>query len=148
MKYEKVCECWEVLDKANLNTRATLKNASQESISYLLQEAGCRFPIQKAKYLSEFGRNDIDLRVATRTQLVREIKGVGMKLASMFLNRTRGAEYAIIDIHVKRWLQEQGIWSDNGPYQLNETAFWLKAHGMGLTPTELDNKIWEERRLR
>ena len=56
----------------------------------------------------EFSNNTINLRTATRDELVKNVKGIGYKLASMFLRNTRGEEYAVMDVHTKRYLKELG----------------------------------------
>ena len=74
-----------------------------------------------------------------------KIKGVGMKLASMFLVRTRDAEHAIIDIHIKRWLQERDLWHNK--YEEAEKNFAAEAVKMGMSVKQLDLIVWEERRI-
>lgn len=106
--YERVCVTWEALRDNNMVTRNGIRDSTLEEIVKVLKSVSFRFPNQTGGFIKEFGDNPIDLRTANRQELVKNIKGIGMKLASMFLHRTRGETYAIIDIHIKRWLEEQG----------------------------------------
>jgi N-glycosylase/DNA lyase len=143
--YEKVCKIFDTLNKADMTTRLGLWNHTSTEIVSTLKTAGHRFPNQTTKFLKGFSESDIDLRTATRDELVRTLSGIGYKLASMFLRNTRGEEYAVLDIHVKRWLKEKGI--PFKKYKDQERAFLSFARAMGKTPYELDMEIWQERRI-
>jgi N-glycosylase/DNA lyase len=144
--YEKVCKAFDTLSKANMTTRLGLLNHSYAEITAALKISGHRFPNQTAKFLKGFGESNIDLRIATRDELIQNLSGIGYKLASMFLRNTRGEEYAVLDVHVKRWLEERGF-DPKAQYKDLEKVFCYLAKGMGKTPYELDMEIWQERRI-
>lgn len=143
MDYDKVCSCYEALEEFGAVTKNDIRDLPGEVIKDILQDAGHRFYNQKARYIKAFAESDIDLANAERKELTK-IKGVGMKLASMFLVRTRGMELAIIDVHIKRWLEERDLWHKN--YEQAEKNFVAEAVKLGMSVKELDIKIWEERR--
>jgi thermostable 8-oxoguanine DNA glycosylase len=149
--YAKVCAAYDALceyDVVALDSRATLKAASEQEIAEILKSQGYRFPQQAAKFLHAFGSNPIDLRNATREQLIDSILGVGPKLASLFIRNTRkGASVSVLDVHVKRWLAERG-YDPKLPYAELEKAFLNEAKKLGRDPGELDLEIWEERRIK
>jgi thermostable 8-oxoguanine DNA glycosylase len=150
MPYEKVCKAFNHLDQCGLTTRNGLKRISypykdEAHIANKLREVGYRFPNQTAKFLMLFVSNPIDLRNASRDEIAENVKGIEYKLASMFLRNTRGEEYAVLDVHVKRWLKEKGILFKK--YKDQERAFLSLARAMGKTPYELDMEIWQERRI-
>jgi N-glycosylase/DNA lyase len=144
--YEKVCKAFDTLNKANMTTRLGLSNRSYAEIATALKIAGHRFPNQTAKFLKGFADSNINLKIATRDELVQNLSGIGYKLASMFLRNTRGEEYAVLDVHVKRWLEERGF-DPKAHYKDLEKIFCYLAKGMGKTPYELDMEIWQERRI-
>lgn len=76
--------------------------------------------------------------------MVDRCHGIGMKLASMFLRNTRGDDYAVIDVHIRRYLEERGI---TGNYLHLENEFRKIAESQGKSVTELDLEIWNERRV-
>ena len=125
MSYEKVCAAFDYLDNVGLTIRESMKKFSFDKIEAHLKKAGMRFPRQTAGFLISFGWNTIDLRNSSREQLVEGIDGIGYKLASMFLRNTRGTNFAIIDVHIKRWLKENGILGKN--YKKSEDNFIRKA---------------------
>ena len=144
MTYDKVCECYNALNAKSMDQRSNIQGHTQDEIVSVLRSAGCRFPNQKAKYIKLFGDNDIDLNTCTRNELQGKVKGVGMKLASMFLNRTRGMQYAILDVHTNNFLKERDLYT--GKYEVDEKSFEGIAHSMCMTTSELDNMVWEARR--
>jgi N-glycosylase/DNA lyase len=149
--YEKVCKVFNHLNQHGLTTRDEIKKISypykdEVYLTNLLKEAGHRFPNQTAKFLILFASNPINLRTASRDEIVKNIKGIGYKLASMFLRNTRGEEYAVLDVHVKRWLEERGF-DPKANYKDLEHVFCHLAKGMGKTPYELDMEIWQGRRI-
>lgn len=149
--YEMVCKVFDALKKKNLTTRKGLDKAMTYTIRNTLKGAGYRFPMQHATRLKAFGKNDINLRKATRNELVKNIKGIGMKLASMFLRNTRGEDYAVLDVHTLRWLQTNHKFPDDiwkrMTYQEKETFFRLDAKFLGKTTKELDLEIWQKMRV-
>ena len=151
MPYEKVCKAFNHLDKNGLTTREGIKQIfypgkDKAYIASKLQEVGYRFPNQAAEFLILFASNPIDLRTSSRDEIVKNVKGIGYKLASMFLRNTRGEEYAVLDVHIKRWLEERGF-DPKANYKDLEHIFCHLAKGMGKTPYELDMEIWQGRRI-
>ena len=144
--YEKVCKAFDALNNADMSTRQGLKKHSYGEIASTLKNSGHRFPNQTAKFLKGFGESSIDLRTIPRDDLVSMTAGLGYKLASMFLRNTRGEEYAVLDVHIKRWLEERGF-DPKANYKDLEIVFCSLARGMGKTPYELDMEIWQERRI-
>ena len=145
MPYEKVCKAFNYLDWLQLDTRKGLGSLSEKEIALHLKKAGMRFYNQTGKFLYLFAHNHIDLRNASREQLVANVPGLGYKLASMFLRNTRGENYAVIDVHVRRWLAARGIKNSN--YKKLEEAFLVEAKKLGMNAYELDMKIWQENRI-
>jgi len=144
--YKKVCDAFDALEKNGLIYRISLRNAEAEGIAKVLKATGYRFPNQTARFLHDFGSNPIDLQTSTRDELVKNILGIGMKLGSMFVRNTRHAKVAVIDIHIKRYLQEHGVTATD--YRGQEKAFLEIAEKLGRDPGELDLEIWEERRVK
>jgi len=151
ISYEKVCQTFDELKRHGMTTRSGLRAANIGSLYNVMKECGYRWSHQKCKYLKEFANNDIDLSTATREEIVKSVKGVGMKLASMFLRNTRGKEYAVLDVHTLRWMQENYKFSNEEfkrmSYEEKEEWFIKAADFLGTTPIELDLKIWNENRI-
>ena len=149
--YEKCCQAFDVLKKAGMTTRRKLRNHTPLPIKLELQSVGYRWANQKSKYLHEFAHNDINLKTASREEIVKNIKGVGMKLASMFLRNTRGNKYAVIDVHTDRWIEKElkayDQWRPRMSYEDKEKAFINFAKILGKTPMELDLEIWQKNRI-
>ena len=146
MPYIKVCKAFDHLDEYNLTTREGLKTVTKEELISNLRESGFRFPVQTATFLMEFSNNTINLRTATRDELVKNVKGIGYKLASMFLRNTRGEEYAVMDVHTKRYLKELGY--DTKDYKEMEKIFKNIAKEKNIPLYDLDMQIWQERRVK
>ena len=150
VSYEKVCETFDALKKKHITTRIALLTR-QDLIKPALKSVGYRWANQKTLYLKHFAHNKIDLKTATREELVKSVKGVGMKLASMFLRNTRGHEYAVLDVHTLRWLQKNYNFPDEEfrkmSYEKKEQYFIEAAEFLSTTPMELDLKIWQENRI-
>lgn len=150
MPYEKVCKVFDWLNRISLTTRKGIKESGygikELSLALSTKEAGHRFPNQTAKFLHAFSKSTYNLRTITRDELMTEQPGLGYKLASMFLRNTRGEDYAVLDVHIKRWMEERGF-NPDAPYKDLEHAFLMLAKGMGKTAYELDMEIWEERRI-
>jgi len=149
--YEKCCEAFDALKKKGMTKKKGLREATQRDIKLVLQEVGYRWANQKATYLKEFSKNDIDLIHVSRDELVKSVKGVGMKLASMFLRNTRGNQYAVIDVHTDRWLQKNYNFPDDVykkmKYEEKEKWFIEASEFLDKTPMELDLEIWQENRI-
>lgn len=89
----------------------------------------------------------LDLRTCSPTQL-EAIHGIGPKTARFFIIWTRmDARVAALDVHVLRWLRQQG---HDAPRQTPqgrryaelEAIFLVEADRRGLTPHQLDAMIW------
>jgi thermostable 8-oxoguanine DNA glycosylase len=167
--YESVCKAFDVLKRNNLTTRKQLLEAQKYEINKMLSSVGYRWANQKARYLKAFAENDIDLKTATRDEIVKKVKGVGYKLASMFLRNTRGEDHAVLDVHILRWIKEQiktkclhneSLYPSKS-YDLSNVDVILKgltykeiedlfrdmAKERGKTMTQLDIEIWNENRI-
>lgn len=148
--YETVVKCIQGLKAELYTTRGDLTNINSDRIGQILKQNGCRFWKTKLKYFLEFGQNDIDLKTATRQEIVDSVKGVGMKLASMFLRDTRGSDYAVMDVHTIRWLKEQleqrGI-DFPTKYEEQEKHMLQIAKEKGKSIRDLDYEIWDGNRI-
>ncbi len=149
--YEKCCQAFDALKKSGLTKKKGLRQASERDIMLVLKQVGYRWANQKARYLKEFAKGNVDIKHASREELVKDIKGIGMKLASMFLRNTRGKKYAVLDVHTLRWLQKNYNFSDEEfkkmSYQEKEKHFIRAAEFLSTTTMELDLKIWNENRI-
>jgi len=147
MSYESVCRIFDGLDKIAYTRFFYLRNQSVDDISKKLKELGCRFYRQTAKYLKYNVDNFSwdDLIKMPRDEIVVKCKGFGMKLASMFHNRIHNSQYAIIDIHIDRFLQQHGCIEKD--YKKKEGFLKEIAEYNGMTMEELDWKVWNENRI-
>ena len=148
--YETVVKCMQGLKTEAYTTRNDFTEFNKPNIERILKANGCRFWKTKAQRITEFGSNPINLKTATREELVSDVKGVGMKLASMFLRDTRNADLAVMDVHTKRWLAEQ-LEKRGVPYpkRYEDEEKWMLqlAKEQGTTIRELDYKIWDAGRI-
>lgn len=146
--YKMVCNTFDYLEAYQLTSRKALGNSTENFIKAILKVAGYRFPSTHAKRLKAFGDNNIDLRTASREEMVKNISGIGMKLASFFLRNTRGEDMAVMDVHTKRWLYNKlGKKPNSLTYNQEEEAFKKIAKKMGYETQDLDLKIWQENRV-
>lgn len=149
--YEMCCRAFDALRKKGYTTRRGLKSPLKSMIAGTLKKAGYRFPKQHAGRLKNFSKNIIDLKTSTRKELVDNIDGIGMKLASMFLRNTRGHQYAVLDRHSLRWLQKTMDVPDKVfklmSYETREKQFIQYAKDLGKNPMELDLEIWQRERV-
>ena len=90
----------------------------------------------------------LDLLTCTPEDL-EKIKGIGPKTSRFFIIWTRPDEcYAALDVHILRWLREQGHDAPNSTpqstkrYRELEQIFIKEAADRGKTPRELDEEIW------
>jgi thermostable 8-oxoguanine DNA glycosylase len=81
---------------------------------------------------------------------LEKIHGIGPKTARFWILWTRpDARYAALDVHILRWMRERGHkapkQTPSAPktYARLEKAFLAEADKRGLTPRELDFKIWQ-----
>jgi len=111
-----------------------------------IKEAQAKFPALYSK-IQELNTKPLELR----EWLVNNIKGYGYKEASHFLrNIGLGEELAILDVHILRELEENGIIKGEGKkgglsprqYLEIEKKFVETAQKLGLKPAELDIAIW------
>jgi len=147
VSYESVCKAWNELDEAGMTTRKGLKRVDPILIKGVLASVGYRWAGQKALYLKHFANNKINLKTATRKELVNSVYGIGMKLASMFLRNTRGHQYAVLDVHTLRFLQNELGEKMPKKYEDQEKMFINIAKMRHMNPMELDLKIWQENRI-
>ena len=151
VSYEMVCKSFDALKKSDMTTRGGIMRWRVDMIENTLRKSGYRFPKQHAKRIKDFGYSMVNLRTITRDEMVKEIRGIGYKLASMFLRNTRGEEYAVLDVHTLRWLQKRADIPDNKfkkmSYGEKEKLFIFASELMGKTVTELDLEIWEKNRI-
>lgn len=153
--YEMVCRTWDALKKNKMTTRKGLRHSKLTQIIKVLRSSGYRFPNQHAKRLKMFAFNPIDLKRATRDEIVDEVNGVNYKLASMFLRNTRGLDYAVMDVHTRRWLREYLTKHTKMSqeklkrmkYDEEEGYFKAIAKLSGKTTKELDLEIWDNMRV-
>jgi len=144
MPYTRVCEIFDELDSYDMTIRDSIKNKTLNEIREILKKNGHRFPNQTSTYIKEFGNSTIDLRNISRDELISKVRGIGLKLASMFLRNTRGDKVAVIDRHIRNWLKEQGI--EEQSYKKLEIEFLKKCEELNKNPYELDIEIWQLRR--
>jgi thermostable 8-oxoguanine DNA glycosylase len=91
----------------------------------------------------------IDPHTVTVEELER-IHGIGPKTARFFVVWTRPeARHAVLDVHVLRWLREQGHDAPNHTptgkkYEELERVFLDYADRMGWSPYKLDRYIWDQ----
>ncbi len=151
--YEMCCRAFDALKKEGYTTRKGLASPLKSMIAGTLKRAGYRFPKQHAGRLKNFSKNNINLKIATRKELVDNIDGIGMKLASMFLRNTRGHQYAVLDRHTLRYLDrhlKNTPWTTNPhpkTYEEKEKLFLDIAKALGKSPMELDMEIWQRERV-
>lgn len=153
--YEMVCRTFDALKSNGMTQRKNIRKYHVSNIVKVLRSSGYRFPNQHARRIWEFGYNEINLKTATREDIIKNINGIHYKLASMFLRNTRGLDYAVMDVHTRRWLRN---WLQNNSklttekikkltYEQEEDYFKAVATLLCTTTKELDLKIWDENRV-
>ena len=122
---------------------------SQELYTYLVKSK-----IGQYKRIEKSFENvlDFNLDCVSVDELVR-VKGIGPKTARFFVMHSRkGEKVATLDVHILKWLSEQGV--ENVPlqtpqnevtYKRLETEFLERAKKMGKSPAELDLEIWKKK---
>jgi len=147
MPYEKVCESYRYLESHGFLSFEILRTFTVGELTDLLRDARLRFPKVTATYLYRNIRefNGEKLKKMSRDEIVEKCSGFGYKLASMFCNRCQGTQYAIIDVHIDRYLVEHGCTERS--YIKKEECFIELASQYGMTPDELDWEIWDSRRI-
>lgn len=86
---------------------------------------------------------------------LEKIKGIGPKTARFFVLHSRpNQQIAVLDTHILKWLQERAFVpvpkktpSSKNTYLMWENVFLYHARELGMTPAELDLKIWKEKTL-
>ena len=142
-----------------------LKNLSPAQTSYVergfasyIPETYCRMLAivgigcynQKGNTIAHVGQ--LDLRTVTVPEL-ESIKGIGPKTARFFVMSSReGVQHATLDIHILRWLVEQGVECVPGQTPTGKTYARLEQEFLdrvpsGLTPAEFDLVIWKRGHL-
>ena len=149
MSYEKVCKTFEYMKSKGLTEFTQIENISFIELLSEIAESGYRWPNQAAEYL-KWNINNYsvaELSMMSRDELKRNIKGFGYKLASMFYNRLHpeDAKYAIIDIHIDRYLQQQGC--NDTSYKKKEKFMQDLAAKRNISIEKLDWNIWNKNRI-
>lgn len=145
--YEQVCKIHNGLKSLKLLSFKSLKLLKEGNLSSILKQLGCRFPVQTAKFI-EYNIQSFtisDIASMSRDELAMRIKGFGYKLASMFHNRLHNTNYAIIDVHIDRYLEGNGCKAKS--YKDKEIFFFQLAEEKEMTPDELDWEIWNQNRI-
>lgn len=113
-----------------------------------LREARSGNYVKTAKAFEDLVNSNIDLRTCQPVDL-ESIHGIGPKTARFFIIWTRpDANCAALDVHVLRWLRNQGhaVPKSTPPagrtYDRIEQIFLSEAQKLGVTPRQLDEAIW------
>jgi thermostable 8-oxoguanine DNA glycosylase len=148
MPYEKVVASFDYLNKRGFASFDELRMLMPEDLAALFKEAKLRFPKVTADqmYYNIHHFDGEKLHKMSREEIVEKCKGFGWKLASMFCNRCQGTDYAIIDVHIDRYLKDHGC--ELKDYPGKEAYFRRIAASQGKTVDELDHEIWESSRVR
>lgn len=147
MPYETVCRIFKGLEHAGFTSFDRLRKVPTGRIALELKSFGHRFYNQTAEFIKyNVDRFTVaDLWLMSRYVLAKYIKGFGYKLASMFHNRLHGSNYAIIDVHVDRFLEKQGYHLKS--YLEKEGKLQEIAKSRGMTMEQLDWEIWNKNRI-
>lgn len=133
------------------NLRRTVQTwIDEETLFTRLKEARTGNYTKLERGITDLMRIGLDLHTCTVVGL-ENIFGIGPKTARFFLLWTRGdaVKHAALDVHVLRWMREQGYDaprqtpSSSKKYAELEAAFIREAEERGLTPAQLDAQIWE-----
>jgi endonuclease III len=127
-----------------------LRQYTIPAIAWRLKKCGIGCQTMKAGALSGAAWSDLDLRTCTAEDL-EKIPGIGRKTSRFFLLHSRkNADCACLDVHILRWLQEQGVeTTDRTPssakeYRRLEQEF-LSRVPAGKSVAEFDLEIWTEK---
>lgn len=148
--YPKLCDIfdWVIESHWKGSFGKSFRVLPEDSLARSLKWFGHRFPNQTAKFIKEnLWITASFLKHCTRKMMVEKCKGIGMKLASMYLRNTRCEEFAVLDVHIKRFL-EKGGWSLKSSYLELEEVFSNIAKRAGMTMFELDMAIWQNYRVK
>ena len=125
---------------------------SPRSLFYLgidLKFCGIGCYNQKARTFLELANSNLDLHACSAQEL-ETITGIGMKTSRCFiLHSRRNAQYAGLDVHILRYLGNLGYTVPKQTpakkkYLELEKVFLEIAKQKGLSPADLDLKIWKE----
>ncbi len=76
------------------------------------------------KMLTAIIEQDIDIKTCSASDL-ESIPGIGPKTARFFILHTRpNQRYAVLDVHVMRWLKEEGFDAPPRPKSNTNYAYW------------------------
>jgi len=115
-------------------------DSGYDKVATILKECGYPWYNQKARC---FGQGiALDLATASYEDM-QTIKGIGPKLASMWMRMVHGEERPIIDTHVKQWLAKRGHDVSQSYKSLSE-IFIQEAAVLKMSVSELDHKIVAE----
>ena len=129
-------------------------NKNEEELALKLKRAGYRFYNKRAHYIfmaNKFKSNLKEIILSNnnkRDWLVNNFKGLGFKEASHFLRNIGFLDYAILDKHVLRVLEEHGIIDfvpkslNKNNYELIEKKLALVCEETNTTQGELDLYLW------
>jgi len=134
----------------------SLDDLSIKDLEKLLGNSGVRFHRKKAIYIREALNNTsliaeiLNLKgKEARDELVRNVKGLGLKEASHFLRNAGKKDVAIIDRHIARYLKEKGYINSESltprKYLDCESILDEIASERGMSLAELDLVIWYEK---
>ena len=122
---------------------------SEGKLAKTLKVLGHRFPNKRAQYIVEAKKHDLKqlLKENPRENIVKNIKGLGMKEASHFLRNIGYEDYAILDFHIMDVLQSYNLIKK--PKTLNKKTYLeiegklrMLADKLKLTQAELDFYMW------
>jgi thermostable 8-oxoguanine DNA glycosylase len=120
---------------------------TENRLPQTLQAVRCGNYTKTERAFSAIVEADLDLERCSAEDL-EQIPGIGPKTSRWFLLWTRpGIRHAALDVHVLRWLRDQGYEAPRTTptgerYRKLEDAFLEEADSRGLTPRELDHWIW------
>ena len=96
-----------------------LIDSTYEELNKKLKELSCRFYNRRTEYI--FYARTIPIKF-DREYLVKNIKGLGYKESSHFLRNIGYSDYAILDKHILRSLEEFGVIKEI-PKSLNKKKY-------------------------
>jgi len=125
-----------------------LIDSTYEELNKKLKELSCRFYNRRTEYI--FYARTIPIKF-DREYLVKNIKGLGYKESSHFLRNIGYSDYAILDKHILRSLEEFGVIKEI-PKSLNKKKYleieekmklWSKE--IKIPMDELDLVLWSRK---
>lgn len=126
-----------------------LRQFSEKEIALLLQKSGIGCFNNKAKSIYQLVNAGLDLRECTVDQM-EKIFGIGCKTSRFFkLHAIPNQEYAVLDIHVLRYMADNGVvvpktTPTGNKYKELEIKFLEMAKKANQTPADFDLNIWRE----